>query len=256
MDESGYAVLGTNAGALVACAVTIVLLDRVGRRSLLLATTAAMIPALVLLTVALSLQTKYRWTVAVSCACVVVYYVLFNLGLGPLPVIIAAEIFAQEHRATAMAVTVVFNRVFRIAVGMSFESFQRQLGGYSFVPFAVFTTVFFVFAVAAVPETMHRGIEEIAAEMAEPLAPLRRRMRVYGVQAGGGVGKDDDVGPPSGPPSPPPSPSMIVTTKGAVLDRPMIDETERVTSCVETSVSPLPLPSLADSKTSNKNKLK
>ena len=164
--NASYAVVGLTAAGLLASAVDVVLLHRVGRRKLLLSTTSGMIVVYVLLTVTLTHPDQW-WAVVTSCTCIIVFHVLFCIGLGPLPAIVVAEMFAQEHRASAMSASTVFNWVFRIVVGMSFESFQQRVGAFAFVPFAVLMVGFVVFSGVFVPETKDRKVEEVSREMAD-----------------------------------------------------------------------------------------
>ena len=161
LDDTGatYAVVGTNVAGLAGTTVDVFILDRVGRRPLLLFTTAGIVVIFALLTVTLNLP-MHQWAVNVSAACVVVFMALFAVGIGSLPSIITAEMFAQENRATALSVSTSFNWIFRIAVGMSFESIQEHMGPFCFIPFAVFMVVFFVFVAVFVSETRHLQVKE------------------------------------------------------------------------------------------------
>ena len=60
----------------------VILVDRNGRRPLLLIGMAAMVVALIIMTVALVLQSTYSWFSYISIATTVIFVVGFAVGLG------------------------------------------------------------------------------------------------------------------------------------------------------------------------------
>jgi sugar porter (SP) family MFS transporter len=94
---------------LVFTVVAIVLLDRVGRRVLLIVGTSGCILSLTMLGVFFAssgLQSSASW---VALVCLIVYIASFAIGLGPVFWLVISEIFPLSVRSPAMSVSTVGN---------------------------------------------------------------------------------------------------------------------------------------------------
>jgi len=94
---------------LVFTIVAIVLLDRVGRRVLLIVGTTGCILSLAMLGVffaSSSLQDSASW---VALVCLIVYIASFAIGLGPVFWLVISEIFPLSVRSPAMSLSTVGN---------------------------------------------------------------------------------------------------------------------------------------------------
>jgi sugar porter (SP) family MFS transporter len=94
---------------LVFTIVAVLLLDRVGRRALLLTGTVGLLVALVVLGVYFSsstLQTDYGW---VALAGLLLFIAAFAIGLGPVFWLMISEIFPVGARSKAMAACTIVN---------------------------------------------------------------------------------------------------------------------------------------------------
>ena len=94
---------------LVFTVVAIVLLDRVGRRVLLIVGTSGCILSLTMLGVFFAssgLQSSASW---VALLCLIVYIASFAIGLGPVFWLVISEIFPLSVRSPAMSVSTVGN---------------------------------------------------------------------------------------------------------------------------------------------------
>lgn len=157
-----YAVVGTNAVNVIMTIIAVPIMDKAGRRPLLLYPMIAMNFILVLITISLSLQDKLQWMSYISIICVLGYVVCFAVGLGPVPMMIGAELFRQGPRPRAMSCCGLTNWIFTFIVAMSFESIQEACTSYTFLIFLVLMLGFTAFVFFKIPETKNKTFEEIA----------------------------------------------------------------------------------------------
>jgi MFS transporter, SP family, galactose:H+ symporter len=145
--------------------VSIRLIDRRGRRPLLLMSYAAMLGALTLLglTFLLNLGSAESW---LSLACLLVYIGAFAAGVGPAFWVLIAEIFPPPARTAGAGVATAANWFWTVTVGLAFLPLSAALGqGTTFLVFAAVCAAALVFVDRYVPETTGRSFTEIAAEV-------------------------------------------------------------------------------------------
>ncbi|PWZ40096.1 Polyol transporter 5 [Zea mays] len=143
------------------------LLDRAGRRPLLLASTGGMIVSLLSLGAGLTVaghhpDGKVAWAVALCIASTLAYIAFFSIGLGPITGVYTSEIFPLRVRALGFAVGVASNRVTSAVISMTFLSLSKgiTIGG-SFFLYAGIAAVAWVFFFTCLPETRGRTLEEM-----------------------------------------------------------------------------------------------
>jgi sugar porter (SP) family MFS transporter len=169
MQRTGLSASSSIRAALVVAAVNVAatlvalpLVDRVGRRPLLLCSLAGMALALALLGVTLSSSARS----GLSLVCLVGFILAFELGMGPIFWLLIAEIFPPEARATGAGACTGLNWVANFGVGFSFPSLAAWLGqGQTFWIFAAACALGFLFVHRFVPETKARMFPEIDAEL-------------------------------------------------------------------------------------------
>ncbi|KAK6916539.1 Major facilitator, sugar transporter-like [Dillenia turbinata] len=142
------------------------LLDRVGRRPLLLTSVGGMIASLVTLGSALTViehsDTKLMWAVGLSICMVLAYVATFSIGLGPITWVYSSEIFPLKLRAQGTSLGVVTNRVISGTVSMTFLSLYKAITiGGAFFLFAGIATVAWIFFYFLLPETQGRTLEDM-----------------------------------------------------------------------------------------------
>jgi SP family facilitated glucose transporter-like MFS transporter 3 len=101
----------------------------------------------------------------VSVAGVMLFVWFFEIGLGPIPWLIVAEMFPAKPRPTAMSVATMVNWSFSFVVGLTFPMLQSHLGKNAFVPFTLALVIAFAFTFKFVPETKGKTLEEIQHDM-------------------------------------------------------------------------------------------
>ncbi|KAK3125520.1 hypothetical protein QOZ80_7BG0606050 [Eleusine coracana subsp. coracana] len=143
------------------------LLDRVGRRPLLLGSTAGMVVSLVGLGTGLTVvghhtDAKVPWAVALSMASVFAFVVSFSIGLGPINGVYTSEILPLRVRALGFAVGVACNRVTSAVVSMTFLSLSKAITiGGSFFLYAGVAALAWAFFFVYLPETRGQTLEEM-----------------------------------------------------------------------------------------------
>jgi sugar porter (SP) family MFS transporter len=142
------------------------LLDKNGRRPLLLTSVAGMIFSLVTLGFALTIidhtDHKMMWAVALSIGMVLTYVAFFSIGMGPITWVYSSEIFPLKLRAQGASIGVGVNRVTSGVISMTFISLYEgiTIGG-AFFLYAGIATVSFVFFYFMLPETQGRTLEDM-----------------------------------------------------------------------------------------------
>jgi sugar porter (SP) family MFS transporter len=143
------------------------LLDRAGRRPLLLISTGGMIVSLICLGSGLTVaghhpDTKVAWAVALCIASTLSYIAFFSIGLGPITGVYTSEIFPLQVRALGFAVGVASNRVTSAVISMTFLSLSKAITiGGSFFLYSGIAAVAWVFFFTCLPETRGRTLEEM-----------------------------------------------------------------------------------------------
>jgi len=97
---------------------------------------------------------------------VLLFVSAFELGTGPVPFLIGAEMVPEGPRSTVMALAAGANWVFTTVIALAFGPVQRALGNYSFVPFCGFLALTFAFIGCYVPETKGRSAAEVLRGLA------------------------------------------------------------------------------------------
>lgn len=139
----------------------LLLMDSCGRRSLILWSSGGMFFACVVIVLSLlGVFSNILALVAVN-----VYVIFFEIGLGPIPWLIVAEMFEGKYVAVAMSICSQLNWACNFIIGLVFPYMNEYLGPYSFVPFAMVLACTYVFALTTLPETQGKSPQELIAEM-------------------------------------------------------------------------------------------
>uniref|UniRef100_A0A8C5A530 Solute carrier family 2 member 1a n=1 Tax=Gadus morhua TaxID=8049 RepID=A0A8C5A530_GADMO len=158
-----YATIGAGVVNTAFTVVSLFIVERVGRRSLHLVGLMGMAVSAVLITIAMALLDQLSWMSYVSIAAIFCFVAFFEIGPGPIPWFIVAELFSQGPRPAAMAVAGFSNWSANFLVGMGFQYVEQLCGPYVFIIFTVLLLGFFVFTYLKVPETKGRTFDEIAS---------------------------------------------------------------------------------------------
>ncbi|KAI4881010.1 hypothetical protein NFI96_011259 [Prochilodus magdalenae] len=173
VEQPVYATIGAGVVNTAFTVVSLFLVERAGRRSLHLIGLLGMAASAVLMTIALALlnrETPVEWMSYVSIIAIFAFVAFFEIGPGPIPWFIVAELFSQGPRPSAFAVSGFSNWTANFIVGMCFQYVERLCGPYVFIIFTVFLVAFFIFTYFKVPETKGRTFDEIAAGFSQRAA--------------------------------------------------------------------------------------
>jgi sugar porter (SP) family MFS transporter len=166
LSSASAAILATAGIGAVNVAMTVVaiwLVDRVGRRVLLLWGLAGMAVSLCLLALAFALGQgpALGWLTAGSLT---LYVGCFAIGLGPVFWLLISEIFPLAIRARGMSAATIANWLANLVVALTFLDLVALLGRTGvFALYAALTVGALVFANAMVPETKGLSLEAVAA---------------------------------------------------------------------------------------------
>ncbi|XP_014888605.1 solute carrier family 2, facilitated glucose transporter member 1-like [Poecilia latipinna] len=163
VSQPVYATIGAGLVNTAFTVVSVFVVEHVGRRPLHLIGLMGMAVSAVFLTVAMALLDQLSWMSYISIVAIFSFVAFFEIGPGPIPWFIVAELFSQGPRPAAIAVAGFCNWSANFIVGMSFQYVEQLLGPYVFIIFTVLLLGFFVFTYFKVPETKGRTFDEIAA---------------------------------------------------------------------------------------------
>jgi sugar porter (SP) family MFS transporter len=148
--------------------VAVLLLDRVGRRKLLLTGTVGLTVALVLLGVYFTSSTLQDDAPYLALVALLLFIASFAVGLGPVFWLMISEIFPIGVRSPAMAVSTVANWGANFLVSATFlglgKAITRQGVFYLYAGLAVLAVLFFAWRV---PETKDRSLEDIQVDLTQ-----------------------------------------------------------------------------------------
>ncbi|KAI1885821.1 hypothetical protein AGOR_G00207730 [Albula goreensis] len=157
-----FATIGAGIVNTVFTIVSLFLVERAGRRTLHLIGLAGMAISALTLTISLVLVVKIPSMSYLAIVAVFGFVAMFEMGPGPIPWFIVAELFSQGPRPSAMAVSGCSNWTANFLVGLSFPKLEELCGPYVFIIFMIFLILFFIFTYFRVPETKGRTFEDIA----------------------------------------------------------------------------------------------
>jgi MFS family permease len=161
------ATMGTLAAGIVNVAATVLamyLIDKAGRRPLLLVGASGMAAAGVALTAVLVVKGNGGASSSsgalgpLAIVLVLLYVTFFEIGLGSIPWLIAGEMLPEAPRASAMAVAAGVNWVFTSVVALGFQPVKAALGNYCFLPFVGFLVLTFFFGLFYGERLVQKGV--------------------------------------------------------------------------------------------------
>ncbi|XP_036956612.1 solute carrier family 2, facilitated glucose transporter member 1 [Acanthopagrus latus] len=163
VEQPVYATIGAGVVNTAFTVVSLFVVERAGRRSLHMLGLLGMAGSAILMTIALALLEKLKWMSYLSIVAIFSFVAFFEIGPGPIPWFIVAELFSQGPRPSAIAVAGFTNWTANFIVGMGFQYVEEVCGAYVFIIFTVLLIFFFIFTYFKVPETRGRTFDEIAA---------------------------------------------------------------------------------------------
>lgn len=166
LDEaaSQSATLGMGAMNVAMTLISLVMIEKAGRKTLMLIGLVGMLLMTTMLLISLLLVESVPWLSYLAVAAVILFVVGFATGPGSIPWFFVTELFAQSGRPIATSIAVAVNWSANFLVGLGFSPIQLAVGPYVFIIFVVIQILFILYVWLVVPETKNRTIEEVTAQ--------------------------------------------------------------------------------------------
>merc|ERR1719174_953980 len=162
-EASQGATLGMGSMNVLMTVVSLVLIEKAGRKTLMLVGLSSMLVMTTLLLVSLLTYSSIPAMSYLAIVAVILFVVGFATGPGSIPWFFVTELFAQSGRPTATSIAVVVNWTANFLVGLGFLPMRLLMGPWVFMVFIVIQLFFIVYVAVVVPETKGRQIDEITA---------------------------------------------------------------------------------------------
>jgi len=167
LSSASVAILASVGVGVVNVVLTVVamrLVDRVGRRPLLLVSLAGMALSLFVLGLAFALPQASGDLAWIAVGSLMVYVGSFAIGLGPVFWLVLSEIYPLHIRGRAMSVGTAVNWCVNLIVALTFLTLTQVLGNAAtFWLYGIVSIGAWLFAFFLVPETKGKTLEEIEA---------------------------------------------------------------------------------------------
>uniref|UniRef100_A0A3P8SDD4 Solute carrier family 2, facilitated glucose transporter member 5 n=1 Tax=Amphiprion percula TaxID=161767 RepID=A0A3P8SDD4_AMPPE len=157
-DQAKYLTLGVGAVNVTFTLVAFFLMEKAGRRKLLLTGFISIAVCNLLMTI---VDSVLRSLQVLLVFCLISAY---ELGPGPISWFIAAELFDQPGRPIAMAFTSMLNWGGKFVLALLFPPLLKICGAYVYLLFMTVALLAFVFTWIRLPETKGRTFDDIAEE--------------------------------------------------------------------------------------------
>jgi MFS transporter, SP family, galactose:H+ symporter len=165
ISSASGAILATAGIGVVNVLMTIVsmwLIDRIGRKPLLLTGIAGMVITLGILSLAFHISMRAGALAWVAVISMMAYVASFAISLGPIFWLLISEIYPLKIRSSAEGLAAAFNWGSNLVVTLTFLTLVQEMGASrTFLLYALLAAAAWIFSYHYVPETKGRTLEEI-----------------------------------------------------------------------------------------------
>ncbi|KAL9226531.1 hypothetical protein vseg_002334 [Gypsophila vaccaria] len=159
-DVAASALVG--ASNVFGTAIASSLMDKQGRKSLLMTSFSGMAASMLLLSLSFTWKVLAPYSGTLAVLGTVLYVLSFSLGAGPVPALLLPEIFASRIRAKAVALSLGMHWASNFVIGLYFLSVVNKFGiSKVYLGFASVCMLAVVYIAGNVVETKGRSLEEI-----------------------------------------------------------------------------------------------
>lgn len=148
------------------------LVDKVGRKILLITGYVGMAAMSILMTFLLYFSTQCQngnLGKGQNCQIITllpilpicIFIIIYELGPGPIPWILASESVLNDYRAGCQSLGAIFNWVCSFIIGFTFPFFQKLLKEFIFLPFAIICLIAVIYTKFFVVETANKEISQV-----------------------------------------------------------------------------------------------
>ncbi|CAI8594097.1 unnamed protein product [Vicia faba] len=163
-DVAASALVG--ASNVIGTAIASSLMDKQGRKSLLITSFTGMAASMLLLSLTFSWKVLAPYSGPLAVLGTVFYVLSFSLGAGPVPALLLPEIFASRIRAKAVSLALGTHWISNFVIGLSFLSVVNKFGISSvYLGFAAVCVLAVLYITSNVVETKGRSLEAIEREL-------------------------------------------------------------------------------------------
>ncbi|KAM9813502.1 solute carrier family 2, facilitated glucose transporter member 11-like [Neosynchiropus ocellatus] len=163
-DKIQYITIGTGSCEFTACIMCNLLIERKGRKFMLMGGFILMTLWAIVFTVALSFEHIISWMPYLSMACIFTYILSFGMGPAGVTGVLPTEIFNQTARPAAYMVAGSMMWINLFIVGMVFPFLVSGLSQYCFVPFGSVCLLSALYVGLILPETRGKSLSAITRE--------------------------------------------------------------------------------------------
>ncbi|KAM5263978.1 solute carrier family 2, facilitated glucose transporter member 2-like [Ctenodactylus gundi] len=174
VGHPAHVTIGLGVINMIFSAVSVWLVHKAGRRSLFLTGMIGMFCCTIFMSLGLVLLDKSAWMSYMSLTAIFIFVTFFEIGPGPIPWFIVAELFSQGARPTAAALAASSNWACNFIIAQGFQYIADFCGPYVFFLFSGSLLAFTLLAYFKVPETKGKSFEEIAAEFQKKSGSAQR----------------------------------------------------------------------------------
>ena len=155
-------------------ALAVFLLDRVGRRPLLLVGIAGQVIGLAVLGAAFEFKQVASFKCYIAIGGLVIYVAAFAIGLRPVFWLLISEIYSLKFRGAAMSAVTVTNWGMNMAVAVTFLTIIYLIGhAGTFWLYGAIAVGAWIFCYRLVPETKGKTLEQIEAPWRSAESPRK-----------------------------------------------------------------------------------
>lgn len=163
-DVAASALVG--AANVVGTMIASSLMDKKGRKSLLITSFSGMAASMLLLSLSFTWKVLAPFSGPLAVIGTVLYVLSFSLGAGPVPALLLPEIFASRIRAKAVALSLCMHWITNFFIGLCFLSVVTQFGiSKVYLGFATICILAVMYIASNVVETKGRSLEDIEREL-------------------------------------------------------------------------------------------
>ncbi|KAG0493393.1 hypothetical protein HPP92_004387 [Vanilla planifolia] len=167
-DVAASALVG--ASNVFGTAIASSLMDKKGRKNLLLTSFTGMAVSMLVLSLSFTWKALAPYAGTLAVLGTVLYVLSFSLGAGPVPALLLPEIFASRIRAKAVALSLGTHWISNFVIGLFFLSFVNKFGiGSVYLAFATVCFFAVLYIAGSVVETKGRSLEEIELALNPPV---------------------------------------------------------------------------------------
>ncbi|KAJ0692366.1 putative major facilitator, sugar transporter, major facilitator superfamily [Helianthus annuus] len=146
------------------------LMDKKGRKSLLITSFTGMAASMLLLSLSFTWKILTPYSGPLAVIGTVLYVLSFSLGAGPVPALLLPEIFASRIRAKAVALSLGMHWISNFFIGLCFLSVVTTFGiSKVYLGFGCICILAVMYIASNVVETKGRSLEDIERELSPPI---------------------------------------------------------------------------------------